>query len=121
MELETVIAYLSGKKGAEQDFPFGPEVLVFKVLGKMFALMGLEETPLRVNLKCDPHQAEILRDLYPSVLPGYHMNKKHWNTVILDNSLPEEEVLAMMDDSYDLVVAGLSRADRERLAKGESG
>ncbi len=119
MELDKVMEHLSGKAGAEQGFPFGPEVLVFKVGGKIFALVALDETPLRVNLKCDPHQAEVLRGLYPAVTPGYHMNKKHWNTVILDGTVPEDEVFAMMDDSYDLVVKSLPRAERERLGMGK--
>ena len=103
------------RPGAVEDFPFGPETSVFRVEGKMFALSALAREPLSVNLKCEPGLAEALRDAYPAVRPGWHMNKRHWNTVTLDGSLPEETVLAMIEDSYDLVVAGLSRAKREAL------
>ncbi len=78
----------------------------------MFALVGINNEPLRINLKCDPDKAEILRDLYPAIVPGYHMNKRHWNTVVLDGSLPDADILAMIDDSYDLVVQGLPKSKR---------
>ena len=107
-------SYLLAKAGAMEDFPFDDKTLVLKVGGKMFALLGLNEEPLRVNLKCDPLKAEVLRQRYPAVLPGYHMNKRHWNTVVLDGSVPEEEVLAMIDDSYELVVKGLPKAQRPK-------
>jgi len=77
--------------------------MVFKVRGKMFALITVQDTPLRINLKCDPELALHLRAAYPAVQPGYHMNKKHWNTITLDGSLPDTEILTMIDDSYDLV------------------
>jgi predicted DNA-binding protein (MmcQ/YjbR family) len=101
--------------GATEEFPFRPELSVFKVAGKMFALSPLAERPLRVSLKCEPELAERLRDTYPAIRPGYHLNKRHWNTVTLDGSLPREMVLDMLEDSYDLVVAGLPRATRQRL------
>ena len=88
---------------------------MFKVEGKMFALSALERDPLEVNLKCEPGLAEALRDAYPAVRPGWHMNKRHWNTVTLDGTLTDETVLAMVEDSYDLVVAAMSRAKREAL------
>ncbi|MCK4622063.1 MAG: MmcQ/YjbR family DNA-binding protein [Desulfuromonadales bacterium] len=112
MDFETLRNYLLAKAGAMEDFPFDDKTLVIKVGGKMFALLGLNEEPLRVNLKCDPLKAEVLRQRYPAVLPGYHMNKRHWNTVVLDGSVPEEEVLAMIDESYELVVKGLPKAQR---------
>ncbi len=115
MELNTLRDYLSGKKGVAQEFPFGPDTLVFKVLGKMFALVGLKDSPLRINLKCDPDHAEALRAMYESVIPGYHMNKRHWNTVILDGGVPNDHVLEMMDQSYDLVVKGLKKAEKKKL------
>ncbi len=115
MELEFLREYLSEKPEAVEDFPFGPEPLVYKVMGKMFALVAIGETPLRVNLKCDPELALALREVYDAVLPGYHMNKKHWNSVILDGTIPEDEFLSMIDDSYTLVVKGLKKSDRERL------
>ena len=102
-------------RGAAEDYPFGPETSVFRVEGKMFALSALAREPLSVNLKCEPGLAEALRDAYPAVRPGWHMNKRHWNTVTLDGSLPDDTILAMIEDSYDLVVAGLSRAKREAL------
>ncbi len=114
MDFATLRSYLLAKAGAMEDFPFDDKTLVLKVGGKMFALLGLNEEPLRVNLKCDPLKAEVLRQRYPAVLPGYHMNKRHWNTVVLDGSVPEEEVLAMIDDSYELVVKGLPKAQRPK-------
>ena len=116
MELKQVAAYLLAKKGATEETPFGPEALVYKVVGKMFALVAWEADPLTISLKCEPGQAMFLRDIYPAVRPGYHMNKTHWNTVTLDGTVPNEEVLAMIDDSYDLVVQSLTRAKREELA-----
>jgi len=107
--------YCLQKKGAAAGFPFGEEVLVFKVLGKIFALLRLTEQPLRINLKCDPDLAQTLRYRYAAVEPGYHMNKEHWNTVVLDGSVPAEEVLGMIHHSYELVVGGLKKADRARL------
>lgn len=107
--------------GAEETFPFGEDVLVFKVAGKMFALTSLERLPLSVSLKCDPDRAVELRASYPSVLPGYHLSKRHWNTVELDGSIPAHEVRGWIDDSYRLVVAGLRRADREALARAGEG
>lgn len=101
--------------GAVEDFPFGPETSVFRVERKMFALSALGREPLEVNLKCEPALAEALRDSYPAVRPGWHMNKRHWNTVTLDGSIPDETVLAMIEDSYDLVVAALPKAKRVRL------
>ncbi|GAB2843506.1 MmcQ/YjbR family DNA-binding protein [Streptomyces deserti] len=101
---------------AVEDFPFSPEISVFKVLGKMFALTNLDARPLTVNLKCDPEDAIRLRAEYPDlVIPGYHMNKRHWNTVTVDGGLPDRLVRDLVEDSYDLVVAGLPRADRLRL------
>jgi len=117
MEFESLRAYLLKKKGAFEDFPFGPEVMVFKVMGKLFALVALAESPLRINLKCDPELAIHLREFYKAIQPGYHMNKKHWNTVTLDNSIPYEEVLTMINDSYDLVVKGLKKPDKEKLER----
>jgi predicted DNA-binding protein (MmcQ/YjbR family) len=115
MEFESLREYLLEKRGAYEDFPFGPSAIVFKVMGKMFALMPLDETPPRINLKCDPELALHLRGAYKAVLPGYHMNKKYWNTVIMDHSIPDRDLFSMIDDSYNLVVKGLKRADRTRL------
>ncbi|MEU0338236.1 MmcQ/YjbR family DNA-binding protein [Streptomyces bobili] len=99
-----------------EDFPFRPEISVFKVGGKLFALTNLDAKPLTVNLKCDPQDAIRLRGEYPGLIePGYHMNKRHWNTVTVDGGLPERLVRELVEDSYDLVVAGLPRAERLRL------
>jgi predicted DNA-binding protein (MmcQ/YjbR family) len=105
------------KKGATEDFPFGEEVLVFRVMGKIFALTGVEKLPLSVNLKCDPDRAVELRDRWPEVQPGYHMNKTHWNTVELDGSIPDRDVREMIDHSYELVAASLKKREREALSR----
>jgi predicted DNA-binding protein (MmcQ/YjbR family) len=101
--------------GTEETFPFGPETSVFKVAGKMFALTQLAAESLRVSLKCEPELAEALRATHPAVLPGYHLNKRHWNTVIVDGSLPDQAVRDMIEDSYDLVVSKLPPARRRAL------
>ena len=101
--------------GAEERFPFGPKTSVFKVAGKMFALSQLAADSLRVSLKCEPELAEALRGAHASVLPGYHLNKRHWNTVVIDGSLPDENIRDMIEDSYDLVVSKLPRARRRAL------
>jgi len=98
--------------GAEEDFPFGDEVSVFKVAGKMFALSDLDGSPLQLSIKCEPELAAQLRASYPAIGPGYHLNKRHWNTVTLDGSLPDQMVTDMVGDSYDLVVASLPKARR---------
>ncbi len=103
------------RPGAVEEFPFGPNTSVFKVEGKMFALSSLDADPLQVSVKCEPELAEQLRASYPAVRPGYHLNKRHWNTITLDGSLPDEMVFDMLEDSYDLIVAALPRAKRERL------
>ena len=112
MDFDTVRTHFFRKKGATKDMPFGPSALVFKVMGKMFALIGVDDDPLRMNLKCDPDYALLLRQRYTGVIPGYHMNKQHWNTVVLDDSVPDDLILDMIDDSYDLVVKGLRKVDR---------
>ncbi len=109
MDFETLRKYLLAKPRATEEFPFGPSAMVFKVKGKMFALIAVEKTPLRINLKCDPELALHLRAAYSAVQPGYHMNKKHWNTIIIDGSLPDKEIVTMIDDSYGLVVKGLGK------------
>lgn len=115
MNVESFRDYCLSKPAATEGTPFGPEDIVFKVEGKMFAILALMEVPTRVNLKCDPDLALELRDRYEQVRPGYHMNKKHWNTVVLDGVIPEKEIRKMIDDSYDLVVQSLPKAKRKGL------
>jgi predicted DNA-binding protein (MmcQ/YjbR family) len=103
------------KFGAAEDQPFGPTVYVYKVAGKMFGTMGADEDPARINLKCDPEEALMLRKHYESVIPGYHMNKTHWNTIICDGSIPKDEIIEMIDDSYDLIVEKLPKSTRAKL------
>jgi predicted DNA-binding protein (MmcQ/YjbR family) len=104
-----------GLPGAREEFPFDEATSVFKVAGKMFALCPFDSAPLRVSLKCDPDVAVQLRLQYPAITGGYHLNKKHWNTVVVDGSVPDQLVREMVEDSYDLVVAGLPRRQQEKL------
>jgi predicted DNA-binding protein (MmcQ/YjbR family) len=109
-------AFCLSFNAAVEEFPFAPEISVFKVLGKVFALSWIDGRPLKVNLKCDPEDAIRLRGEYEGLIaPGYHMNKRHWNTVQVDGELPDRLVRELIEDSYDLVVAGLPRAERLRL------
>ncbi len=114
MDQEQFREYCLSKPGATEDTPFGPEVLVFKVAGKMFALTSLERFPITANLKCDPDLALELRDRYEQVQPGYHMNKKHWNTVEIDSGIPDTELRKMIDHSYELVVNSLPKTKARR-------
>ena len=107
MNIETLRSYCLKKKGVVEEFPFGPETLVFKVKGKIFLLTSLDREGFQFNVKCDPEKAVDLRDRYDAVKPGYHMNKKHWNTVVVDGSIPIDLLKEMIDDSYDLVVKSL--------------
>jgi predicted DNA-binding protein (MmcQ/YjbR family) len=109
--------YLLNKPEAIEDFPFGPEVAVYKVRDKIFALIGMENNEARINLKCDPAEAEQLRMVFDAVLPGYHMNKKHWNTVIINGSIPDSEVKRMIDNSYALIVKKLGKSAVQLLLK----
>ena len=112
--------YCATLKGSEETFPFGEVPLVFKVMGKMYGLMPIhvaDNEPQTISLKCDPSLAQILRQTYPAVQPGYHLNKQHWNTITLDRTIPDDEIKEMIDNSYALVVKGLKKADREALKK----
>jgi len=113
MDLEQFREYCLSKVAATESMPFGEDVLVFKVAGKIFALAALNEIPATVNLKCDPDLALELRDRYEQVQPGYHMNKKHWNTVEIGSGVPEAELRKMIEHSYDLVVRALPKAQRD--------
>jgi len=115
MDLAQFREYCLSKPRATEGTPFGPDVLVFKVGGKMFALAALDEVPTTANLKCDPDLALDLRDRYEHVGPGYHMNKKHWNTVEIDSGIPDAELHKMIDHSYELVVKRLPDAKRKLL------
>ena len=115
MQSDSFREYCLTKAGATEGSPFGPDNIVFKVGGKMFALLGLEGVPARCNLKCEPDRALDLRDRYEQVTPGYHMNKKHWNTVELGTGIPDREVRKMIDHSYELVVQSLRRKERNAL------
>lgn len=115
MDIETLHAYCVGKKGAEAAFPFDETTLVFKVMGKIFALTSLDKSKFTVNLKCDPERAVELREQYPEIQPGYHMSKKHWNTVDFEGSLSERFLMELIDHSYNLVVAGLPLKVRKVL------
>ena len=114
--LETLIEICSQKPGAEKTLPFGPETLVMKVGGKMFALIPLDSSSLSINLKCDPFLAQGLRERYPAIKPGYHMNKVHWNTVHIDGSIPEDIIKNLIDHSYDLVYNSLTKKKQEEVS-----
>jgi len=114
MDLPDAIERFLSKPGAEETTPFGPDVLVYKVGGKMFALTVPDDFPARINLKCDPERSVMLREEHAAITPGYHMNKRHWNTVVLDNSLPSKLVRELIDHSYELVVASLPKAERAK-------
>src|SRR5882724_5334249 len=103
------------QSGSVEDFPFGPEVSVFKVSGSMFALSALDRRPLEVSVKCEPELAVQLRDSYDAIRPGYHLNKRHWNTITLDGSLPDRLMRDLVEDSYDLVVSALPKRMRLEL------
>jgi predicted DNA-binding protein (MmcQ/YjbR family) len=114
---DQVMAACLAKPGSAEEYPFGDEVAVFKVAGRVFALVPLGGSPGNISLKCDPELALGLRARYAAITPGYHLNKRHWNTVELDGSVPDEELLDLIDHSYDLVVARLTRAQRSSLRR----
>jgi predicted DNA-binding protein (MmcQ/YjbR family) len=113
MNIEQIRKYCLQKPGVTESFPFGEDTLVFKVMSKIFLLAGLNDFPLRINLKCDPEKAIELREQYDSVLPGYHMNKTHWNTVIINGSVRSEEILGWIDHSYELVIKSIKKREKE--------
>ena len=114
MNIEIIRKYCLEKPGVTESFPFDEETLVFKVMGKMFCLTGIDN-PISLNLKCDPEHAIELREEYDEVKPGYHMNKTHWNTVSIIGTLPDNMILELIDESYDLVVKGLRKSDKIKL------
>ena len=115
MFIDELREYCLSKKGVEECLPFGPETLVYKVMGKVFLLTGLESEPVQFNAKCDPEKALELRENYSCVIPGYHMNKKHWNTIICDGSANNKLIKQWIDDSYQLVSDSLTKKLREEL------
>jgi predicted DNA-binding protein (MmcQ/YjbR family) len=112
---EGLRALLLARPGAVEDFPFGPDALVARVGGKMFAILSASDDTPRLSLKVEPEHGELLRGAYPAIQPGYHLNKRHWITLTADGSVPADLVGDLIDDSYELVLAGLSRAVRERI------
>lgn len=117
MNIEAFREYCLSKPMVEETLPFGPETLVFKVAGKMFAATGLDEEMFRVNLKCNPERAQQLREAHPQIIPGWHMNKKHWNTVYFEDGLSEGLLRELIDHSYMLVVGKMPKRDREAVLK----
>lgn len=115
MNIEEFREYCLAKPYTEECLPFGPDTLVFKVAGKVFALVSLDDYERGINLKCDPERAVELREQYPAVLPGYHMNKKHWNTVLPDGSLSNALLQDLIDHSYMLVLQSLPKKQRQEL------
>ena len=116
MNIEELRNYCLSKKAATESFPFGEDTLVFKVLDKAFALASISE-PDSVNLKCDPEYAIELREQYDDVQPGYHMNKKHWNTVTIQGGLDDKFICDLIDHSYNMVVKGMSKKEQEKLSR----
>ena len=112
---EALRSWCHARPGVTEEMPFGPVTTTFKVAGKVFALSRLDASPLEISLKCEPELAEALRRDHAAVRPGYHLNKRHWNTVLCDGSLPDEMILDMLEDSYDLVAEGLPKAIRDEL------
>jgi predicted DNA-binding protein (MmcQ/YjbR family) len=115
MNIEQLRDYCLSKKTVEETLPFGPDTLVYKVAGKVFLLTGLDEEQLRFNVKCDPDRAIELREEFSCVLPGYHMNKKHWNTIVVDGSVSTKQLKEWIDHSYNLVVESLPKKTRDSL------
>ena len=109
MNIEEYRNYCLSLKGVEETLPFGPDTLVYKVMGKMFTATGLDEEVFRINLKCDPERALELRASYDQIIPGWHMNKKHWNTIYCEQGLDEALIYELIDHSYELVVKGLTK------------
>lgn len=115
MNIEDLRTYCLSLKGVEETQPFGPDNLVMKVMGKMFCLVSLDAHPLRCNLKCDPELVDALRETYTGVLPGYHMNKQHWNTIVFDGSFSDTNALLWINNSYALVISGLTHKLKNEL------
>ena len=115
MNIETLREYCISKKAVTEDFPFGETTLVFRVMNKIFLLVALDAAPLQFNAKCDPEKAIELREAHDAIKPGYHMNKKHWNTVVIDGSISSALIKEMIDNSYNLIVQSLPKKLKEEL------
>ena len=115
MDIESFRDYCLNKKGANESLPFDENTLVFKVLSKVFAITNLTKTPFSVNLKCDPEKAIEIRELYSEITPGYHMNKKHWNTIIFEGEVPTNILYELIDHSYNLVVEKMTKKEKATL------
>jgi predicted DNA-binding protein (MmcQ/YjbR family) len=115
MNIEQFRSYCLSKPGVTEDTPFGPDTLCIRIMGKIFAITGLDSTDFKVNLKCEPEYALELREQYPEVQPGWHMNKKHWNTVDFEGSLDEKTIRLLIDHSYEQVSKTLKKAEKESL------
>ncbi|TDF95920.1 MmcQ/YjbR family DNA-binding protein [Paenibacillus piri] len=118
MNIEALTRYCLSKQGTREEYPFGDDVLVIKVASKIFAFISERNNVPNISLKCDPFIAENLRQQYPSVIPGYHLNKSHWNTVILDGSISGPELCSMIDHSYELVFKGLKKSEKDAVLHG---
>ncbi|HYO21721.1 MAG TPA: MmcQ/YjbR family DNA-binding protein [Flavisolibacter sp.] len=116
MNIESLREYCVNKKGVTEELPFGPDNLVYKVGGKMFLLASLDADPLQFNVKCDPDEAEQLRDRFSFVLPGYHMNKKHWNTIVVDGTARDKQLQQWIDASYNLVLESLPQKIKKEIS-----
>jgi predicted DNA-binding protein (MmcQ/YjbR family) len=117
MIIESITNYCLSKNGAKEDFPFDEETLVFKIGGKIFALIPLEKIPLRINLKCNPERAVELREEFEAVQPGWHMSKKYWNTITVDGNVRWSDLKDWIDHSYEEVFKGLKKIEQERILK----
>lgn len=117
MTIQNLILYCKSKPGAVVEYPFGEDVVVFKIGNKMFSLVTQRDQKLSINLKCDPELSIAIRQQFPAVTEGYHMNKKHWNNVTIDGTIPNQEIYKMIDFSYDLVFSKLKKIEREYLIK----
>jgi predicted DNA-binding protein (MmcQ/YjbR family) len=115
MNIEELRSFCIEKKGVEEGFPFGSDIIVFKVMGKVFLIADLQEQPLTFNVKCDPEKAVELRERYSCITPGYHMNKKHWNTIVSDGSVSSALIKEWVSDSYNCVIAKLPKAMKKEL------
>lgn len=115
MHIDDLRDFCLSLKGVEETLPFGPYNLVYKVMGKVFCIIAMDEVPLRCNLKCDPEHALELREQYTGVLPGYHMNKRHWNTLVFDGSYPDDLAFRWVTESYELVTEGLPKRLKDEL------